>query len=123
MKEIIAVAVGGAVGALIRYGISKANVGLNLPVNTFITNALGAVIIGIIVGMIGAGIIAQGHTAHFWKTGFCGGLTTFSTFSLETLTLIEEDRLLIALMYVVATVTICVAGVYLGRTIFLRFLR
>ena len=117
MRSLIAVGLGGGIGAIIRYLISIIPYESRFPLHTFITNILGAVIIGFIIGLIDTEVISLKHHALFWKTGFCGGLTTFSTFSFETLKMIEEERVLLAIIYISFSVVMCILGVYLGRTI------
>ena len=115
--QIIAVAVGGAIGAVARYGISKIPclTGHDFPWMTFAANIIGAIVIGIIAGlMIDPGRLTPGQTL-FFKTGFCGSLTTFSTFSLEALALLESGKIVLGSIYIALSVILCIAGVFLGR--------
>lgn len=117
MKSIIAVGLGGGIGAIIRYLISIIPYESKFPFHTFITNILGAIVIGFVIGLIDGEVISLKHHALFWKTGFCGGLTTFSTFSFESLKLIEEEKVFLAIIYISFSVIMCIFGVYLGRYI------
>ena len=116
--EFLLVGLGGALGAMGRYGISLLPWSGTFPLLTLLTNFLGTVAIGCVAGLSG-GVLSPGWTL-FWKTGVCGGFTTFSTFSLETLTLLERGRLLPGLGYAGASLVLCVAGVWLGRWLALR---
>ena len=93
-KAILAVAVGSAVGGLLRYGFSaQLNAAFpSLPPGTLVSNLVG----GYIVGMAAAWFAAAPGLAPEWRllliTGFCGGLTTFSSFSLEVVLLLEQER-------------------------------
>ena len=111
----IYVALGGACCAAARYGISLLPLRVDFPVLTLATNFLGSILIGVIVGMSG-GRLSPGQTL-FWKTGVCGGFTTFSTFSLEALTLLESGRLAAGGLYMALSLGLCVTGVALGRRI------
>lgn len=111
---VLWVALGGACGAAVRYGISLLLVRMDFPVLTLMTNFLGALLIGVIVGMADEGRLTPNQTL-FWKTGVCGGFTTFSTFSLETLTLLESGRVPAGCLYMVLSLGLCVLGVALGR--------
>ena len=110
---VLWVALGGACGAAARYGISLLPVRMDFPVLTLATNFLGALLIGVIVGLAGGGRLTADQTL-FWKTGVCGGFTTFSTFSLETLTLPESGRIPAGCLYMALSLGICVLGVALG---------
>ena len=77
------VALGGALGAVLRYAISLIPVKTEFPILTLVTNIVGAVAIGFIVGIVSEKENTSPNTVLFWKTGVCGGFTTFSTFSLE----------------------------------------
>ena len=116
MKEIVFVGLGGAFGAILRYLISVIPYKSTFPVHTFLTNIAGALIIGLVIGLIEADFIPLKHHALFWKTGFCGGLTTFSTFSFESLSLIEDKCYSQAGVYIVASVICCLIGVFIGKT-------
>lgn len=84
---------------------------------TFITNFLGAFIIGLIAGYTKKRPDVSKNLILFLKTGFCGGFTTFSTFSLETWTLIENQNYPMAGLYTGASLFCCIAGVALGQWI------
>ena len=84
------VALGGAVGAVARYAISLIPVKTQFPVLTLVTNLIGAILIGFIVGIADMKEDISTNTVLFWKTGVCGGFTTFSTFSLEAYKLFED---------------------------------
>ena len=86
------VALGGALGAVPRYAISLIPVKTGFPVLTLITNTIGAVLIGFIVGVTSNKEGISDNTVLFWKTGVCGGFTSFSTFSLETFNLFDNKQ-------------------------------
>ena len=73
------VALGGALGAIGRYAISLIPVKTDFPVLTLITNIIGAILIGFIVGIVSNKDNASDNAVLFWKTGVCGGFTTFLT--------------------------------------------
>ena len=75
------VGLGGAVGAVGRYGRSLLPFRGDFPLLTLVTNLLGAILIGFVAGLTGREKLSAGWTL-FWKSGVCGGLTTFSTHSL-----------------------------------------
>lgn len=98
-----------------RYGLGLIPLGSELPLMTLLINFLGSVAIGAIVetSELAAGALSR-EAVLFLKVGLCGGFTTFSTFSLETLGLIEGGQYAIAGAYALVSVVLCVAGV-LGR--------
>ena len=118
--NFLAVALGGAIGAAGRYAISLMPVKAEFPVLTLITNVLGAILIGFIAGVAAGNADTSENAVLFWKTGVCGGFTTFSTFSLEALTLLEKTLLekkayLAGSCYIILSVVFCLAGVICGR--------
>lgn len=112
--NFIIVAIGGAIGAVCRYGISLTHFSSSFPVATFITNLIGAFVIGLIAGIAEKGNASE-EAILFIKTGFCGGFTTFSTFSLEAVGLLSDGRYLMGGAYMIASLVCCLFGVVLGR--------
>jgi CrcB protein len=113
--RFICVTLGGGLGALGRYLISLIPAKTDFPILTLLTNILGAILIGFIVGMIESKSDFSTNAALFWKTGVCGGFTTFSTFSLEAVNLLEHQQYWQGGLYIVLSVCCCMAGVIAGR--------
>ena len=113
-EKIIFVAIGGAAGAVCRYLLGLINVRIDFPVITLTINLIGAIAIGFITALVAGKNISE-NINLLLKTGFCGGFTTFSTFSLETLTLLECGRTLAGVVYSMLSLVLCVAGVWLGQ--------
>ena len=101
-------------GACGRYAVSLLPWTGNFPFATLFTNLLGALLIGFIAGISGQGRLSQQWTL-FWKTGVCGGFTTFSTFSLESLTLLRDGRYAAGGWYILLSILLCLGGVFLGQ--------
>ena len=108
------VALGGAVGAMARYAISLIPVKTGFPILTLITNIAGAILIGFIVGFTSNKDNISGNTVLFWKTGVCGGFTTFSTFSMENITLWQNGQYGILVLYLTLSIALGLSAVYLG---------
>lgn len=122
MSAVLAVGLGGALGAVGRYGISLLPLKGAFPWLTLATNVLGALLIGFVAGAAAEHAVSP-NMELFWKTGVCGGFTTFSTFSMETLHLLEEGRMTAGLLYAGLSVVLCVAGVYVGNLLAHMLLR
>jgi fluoride exporter len=88
---LLLVMLGGAAGALVRYLVDRVAVGLGRPgrVGTFTVNIVGAALLGFVAG---AGAASGGWSAPLVATGFCGALTTYSTFAYELVQLAGESR-------------------------------
>ena len=115
--NFVFVGLGGALGAIGRYAISMIPIKTEFPFLTLITNILGAVLIGFISGMVSAKQDVSQNTVLFWKTGVCGGFTTFSTFSLEAYELFEKGSNILGLVYAVVSVVSCILGILCGKKI------
>lgn len=113
------VAIGAAVGGVARYGLSgliARSFGETFPWGTLVTNVAGSFLIGLIAVVTGPdGRLLVGTTARqFMMVGVLGGFTTFSSFSLQTLTLIQDGEWLYAAGNVLSSVLFCLAAVWLG---------
>ncbi len=114
MISILLVAAGGALGAVGRYGISLLPWKGTFPLLTLLTNFVGAIAIGFISGLFSQKLLGS-KGKLFWQTGVCGGFTTFSTFSLETMQLLEKGNYLLGGAYALTSVILCLVGVTLGQ--------
>lgn len=117
---VLAVAAGGFVGAPSRYLLDRAvsrRVESDMPLGTLAVNGTGSFLLGLLTGLDLAGRLT-GLGDAFLGTGFCGAFTTFSTFSFETVRLLEDGRLFDAAQNVVvsaiAGLALAAAGVALG---------
>ncbi|MGC1482062.1 MAG: fluoride efflux transporter CrcB [Chthoniobacterales bacterium] len=114
------VALGGALGSVVRFGISEwmvQRVGAGFPWGTFLVNAVGSLLIGILAALAvseGGRFFSQPTARAFLMTGICGGFTTFSTFSLQTLALVQDGQWLGAAANVIGSVTVCLIAVAAG---------
>ena len=114
MIKILIVAAGGAAGAAGRYILSLVPAKTVFPILTLITNLLGALLIGFVVGVSETRGLNE-KWLLFWKTGVCGGFTTFSAFSLEALNLFQKNSYIIGTAYILLSVVLCISGVMIGR--------
>lgn len=113
--EFLFVALGGAVGAMARYAISLIPVKSGFPFLTLATNIMGALLIGFVVGIASGKNEVSENTILFWKTGVCGGFTTFSTFSLEAYNLFDDNQYTAGGVYVLLSCCSCILGVLCGK--------
>ena len=116
--SILSVGIGAAFGGVARYIISEAMVTHTgrFPFATFMINLLGSFLLGLILAIsIKHGLSSS--TKLFWTVGFCGGFTTFSTFSMESLRLLEGSHIGIALMYTLSSVLLGIVCAWLGYRI------
>jgi len=113
---LVYVALGGAVGALARYGLGgwvQARAGLSFPLGTLVVNVLGCVLIGFGIRYMEAARFPP-ETRALLAIGVLGAFTTFSTFSYETLALMEDGAWFRAGLYVVGSVVLGLTGAWVG---------
>lgn len=123
IMKIIYVALGGALGAVLRYMISLIPVKSEFPILTLITNLIGAIIIGAIVEVMDERENTPEWVSPMLKTGLCGGFTTFSTFSLEASVLFQNQKYFFFALYSILSFVLCFGGVFLGRFIVKSIIR
>jgi CrcB protein len=114
------IAVGSALGGVFRYwcsGVAARLFGETFPWGTLIVNVVGSFVIGLFFTLTGPdGRLLTSSTARqFVMVGLCGGYTTFSSFSLQTLTLLQNGELLSAGANIVASVLLCMLAVWVGH--------
>ncbi len=115
----LAVAIGGALGSMTRYGVALLlpTVVGKFPWPTFIVNLLGSFLIGVAYVVIVEKQILSPEMRLWLMTGFLGGFTTFSSFSLETLQLWQQGQVMQALIYVITSVVLCLIAVAIAVTL------
>ena len=109
------VGLGGFIGSVGRYLLGLVPVEGDFPLMTFAVNFAGAVLIGAVFEAATEGSGLPDNAVLFLKTGVCGGFTTFSAFSLETLALLERGKYATGALYACGSVLACLAGVVIGR--------
>jgi CrcB protein len=117
MNQVLAIAAGGALGALLRYWTSvtvHGRLGAAFPYGTLTVNVLGSLLMGFLYIWLIERMAAGPALRAFLLIGVLGAFTTFSTFSMETLNLMESGQFGKALLNVVASVVVCVAAAGAG---------
>ncbi len=123
MREFLIIGLGGFIGAILRYVISSiVPVKFGIPTGTLIVNLIGSFIVGFVM-YSSMTINIPPEYRLLVITGFCGALTTFSTFSYETFSLLEEGDVIKFILNILLNVFGCVSMVYLGRIISLILFR
>lgn len=117
MKSILLVGIGGAIGSIFRYLISVSTNKIwnnSFPLGTFVINIIGCLIIGIIVSLAQKQNIIDNNLKLLLITGFCGGFTTFSTFSLENIQLLNSGNIIAFILNILLSVSVGILGVWVG---------
>jgi CrcB protein len=115
MMQVAAVAMGGALGSLFRFGIQKM-LNLNFPFGTFAVNIIGCFLAGWLMASFNKGL--NSTLFLFLMTGFCGGFTTFSAFSVESIQLLLTDRWMHFSIYIITSVAGGLLATFSGYKIF-----
>lgn len=117
LLNLLAVAVGGAIGACTRYlvsGWAAGRFGAEFPMGTLIVNIVGCFIIGVFLTLTTERLIVSPYWRLVVAVGFLGGLTTFSSFGYETLRLVEEADILPAFLNVALNLGVGLGATWLG---------
>jgi CrcB protein len=117
MNPYLLVGVGGALGAMARYGVGSAIGALpnGFPLATLLINIVGSLAMGVLIGILAKTTPEyQNEIRLFVAVGIFGGFTTFSSFSLDAITLVERGDFLLASAYIVGSVLLALAGLWLG---------
>ncbi|WP_438970657.1 fluoride efflux transporter CrcB [Methylophaga sp.] len=120
MQQILAIAAGGAVGAVLRFILSNniyRVVGRDFPYGTMAVNVLGSLLMGFLfITMVERQIVSVEWRSAI-LVGLLGAFTTFSTFSMETIALLEDGELLRAMMNVILSVLFCLVATWVGISV------
>jgi CrcB protein len=117
MNPYLLVGIGGALGAMARYGVGTTlpAPGNGFPAATLLINIAGSVAMGVLVGVLAKTTPQfQNEIRLFVAVGLFGGFTTFSSFSLDAIFLIERGEFVLATAYIVGSVLLAVTGLWLG---------
>jgi len=117
MKAVFAIFLGGGVGSLVRFFLGKWVNGLHsftFPLGTFIVNLVACLLMGFIIGLAEHKQWLSPTSRLFWTVGVCGGFSTFSAFSSESLTLLQQGQNPSLILYVLGSVLLCLTATFLG---------
>ena len=117
LKLYLMIAAGGASGACLRFFISETMLkllGRGFPFGTLAVNILGSLLMGVLYGLIEREIITVSPAKSLIGIGFLGALTTFSTFSMDSLLLLQQGHFLKMALNIVLNVTVCIFMAWLG---------
>lgn len=115
MNNLLLIFLGGGLGSISRFGIGafvQSNFKSVFPIATLTSNIISCVILAVSITLFSEKLISHPGLRMFVLIGFCGGFSTFSTFSYETVELIRSGNLLIAIANILISVAVCIALIY-----------
>ena len=122
MREFLLVFIGGGLGSALRYIFNRLIPDGSFPYSTLTVNMIGSFLIGVIVGYLISNNMLKSDYYYFLIIGICGGLTTFSAFSLENLNLLRSNEILNSILYILISVFLCIVLAYIGFTLINKIL-
>ena len=117
IKNFLIVGVGGAVGSMLRYAVQKffqAQTAAAFPTGTLLVNIAGCFLIGILWSLVSRSLTWNDEMKLLLMTGFCGGFTTFSAFTLEGIGLLKENRTVLFVIYLTASIVGGLLATFIG---------
>ncbi len=120
MQQLLAIAGGGALGAVLRFGMSNSVYrlfGRDFPYGTMAVNILGSLLMGLLFVLLVERMVVSAEWRSGLLVGLLGAFTTFSTFSFETLALFDAGAPLKALLNIIASIVLCLAATWLGMVL------
>jgi CrcB protein len=120
MTQILAIAAGGSIGAVMRYVMSTGIhnwLGRGFPYGTLVVNVLGSLLMGLLYELFLQRLSVSPEVRGVLLVGFLGAFTTFSTFSIETINLVEQGYLLKAVTNILASVILCILAAWCGMQV------
>ena len=117
MKLLLIASAGGAIGAGARYLLNVGFarwLGPGFPWSTFAANVVGCLLMGLVTGLLAARVTDWPEMRVFVTTGILGGFTTFSAYALDFAGLLERDQSFQALLYLIGSVVLAIAALYIG---------
>jgi CrcB protein len=114
LPQLLLVGLGGGVGSILRFGLSRWITNGAMPWGTIVTNIVGSLVMGWVMAKTGPTEADHAQWQAFLALGFCGGFTTFSSFSWQTFEQLRHGQVGLALAHVLLSVSLCLLAVWGG---------
>ena len=117
MRNLLLIGLGGFLGSIARYLVSRLNIYIDffsIPFGTLLVNILGSFLIGFLTGIADKSVLLTVQWRMFLMVGLCGGFTTFSTFSGENLMLLHNGQYFSIILYTALSIFLGFTAVFLG---------